>query len=186
MRIPTLTIKPRRGVRAPKHNGRRIIAIVDIDSDHVGDWSHPILTLATEYREGEIADLDRVNVRFQRHRKGHVRDYDNARYPRGFLGGVGTWSQSYGGEILCGLGMYEIPKFLRRALDLLDAAREKARKRRTGRRNPKDPDCDLLDLIVGLRLLGIPVRVHAPAYERVRDMRRAERAVRRLPAFDAA
>lgn len=172
-RTPDLILRPHqkrdsRGHKIPlptvkTYDGRRRI-IAEVSSLFMGDhgYHHPVVQIGVADEDDDLAMFDRVSVSFQR----NARTALDGKPARGFLGD-GKCSHSYAGKVEVRV---EDLRRHRHWQELIIRAHEAGRK--AGWRTDS---CQLTQLVVGLRLLGVEVRVWNPAFAEAKEWRLAER-----------
>lgn len=170
---PDVTLTER-GRSARWRKAYRIVAEVTMGTTEYG-YAHPTLSLVAINASDPsdyIGKSDRtVEIRFQQSRvhgeplSGHVPGH------RGFLAqGNGQWSVAYAPKIVgCYVQWGSSREYLRKCIDLLDRAGEVML--------PHRVQCDLMRMILGLRAIGVEIRIWN---ESVR-LKRAERELLRRP-----
>lgn len=159
---PDLVLRPTKKTRTskrapqitmPSWDGRRPVVadVLHLGGTH-GAYQHPVLAIGLADKDGEISYTGhRINVMFQRNASAKANDYDQLM--RGFLG------DGYAGH--CYAGSVEL------RLDNLDTATKLqaivARASEAGRKAGLSTGCQLMRLIVGLRKIGVEVRIYNKA-----------------------
>lgn len=176
MGTPDLILHRPRGIRAATfktyHGSKplRIVATVDLYRARER-FDHPEVRIAAVGTSGSA--LATVTLKFQRHEWRSSED--GQRRARGFLaagGGPDAWrSHAYGAHFEV---RAEERAFLRRVLDLLDRGEKALRAWRQDRRRAH-VDCDLLAMLLGLRLCGVEVAIRNPDLRVRRARHRADR-----------
>ncbi len=131
-----------------------------------GNWSHPTVEIGTVYTEGGETHFSiRAELRFQQHRATYSSDIPPA---HGITKRSG-WSRSYGMILSSGVAYPFERQTAVRILRLLDRAHEAMRSQYDKRFRNKPVaakkrydalECQLLETIVGLRLVGVEVIVY--------------------------
>ena len=166
-RIRAATYKPYRGSRP-----LRIVATVDLYKIRE-KFDHPVIAIAAIGSSDSA--LFTVNVKWQRHAlTDDDRDHDRDQ-SRGFMatgtGRANLRSTAYGEEIQA---RADSRGFLRRVLDLLDRGEELLGEWRNAHPKARTA-CRLLNVVLGLRLCGVEVRISNPELRVLLAKHRAER-----------
>ena len=150
-----LVIKPHPRSRRCRIAGAPVVAIVSLGyPSHDGRYRFPEVDIGTAYHD-DIADAAGVRpmgrIKFQ----SHSFNGDGFRPSKGFLRADG-YSRAYGGAMTVDVNYPSQRRAATKLLALLDRAQAATHNRSGGRL----PDDDLLRLVLGLRLIGVEVRVY--------------------------
>lgn len=172
-----IVLRPKRGQRAPKFGKNTVIAFADVaeNPDYLSPtYQHPYIELRVVDADGDTTLCDTFVVKFQRHRRISADTVEGQ--SSGFMGSRGTWSYCYAASAEFRM---ERARFASAAMAIIARAEDALTARRRASEYKAAPvRCDLLGLIVGLRLIGVRVEIRAP---RIAQMR-AERAPRAVAA----
>ncbi len=151
-------VLPAQGRRA-KIRGRAAVVEVSLGFATPGGFDnavyrHPEVRFGTIAADGTVSHAGpRVTMRFQTHATGLGDAMRDRRGPGGFLRmGSGQWSGGYGAEIRADFGSELASAELARVLALVTRARAAGPTWGT-------KGCELLQLLVGLRRIGVEVRI---------------------------
>lgn len=153
--------------RRPKIHGRAVVATVSLGFATPGGFDnavyrHPEVSFGTVDADGtQTYSGPKVVLRFQTHAIGMGYGPGDRMGPQGFLRmGSGRWAPCYGCDVRAGFGSPMARAELARVTELVSRAQDKAPTWGT-------KGCELLQLLVGLRRIGVEVRIHRqPARER--------------------